>query len=213
MALVSILAILVLFYYLYKAFFTSWNKTYEYDDQDDEEKALFWERKITEALKGYKEPKITRTSHGKVFKELGSAWSESERAIFLRTKQQLQDSQKQLEHLSKEKKEKEKKNDGLVILNARYGVFDPNYRLVLDVTIPMQCFVNERTSTLSIQHHQNLDELPGFCNPAKGLNLPSHLTKELHVIFRTNGSLKMKNFALNDQLRVTEGVRLPDPIQ
>ncbi|KAF0977810.1 hypothetical protein FDP41_003132 [Naegleria fowleri] len=204
MTVVALLGVVALFYYLYKAFFTSWNKTFDYSDEDKE----FWDHRISEAINNCtaisNSARLTKSSSTseKVFKELGSAWSEEDRIKFVENKKKIQLKQKKLDHLFLQIKEREKRKDGLVIINARYGVFNPpDFRALVNVTVPLQCFVNSKSSTIVIKKEMSMSSLPGFGDPLEGFinNYVQHLNKELQVIYRTNGSLKMKTFIENEQ--------------
>ncbi|KAG2388758.1 hypothetical protein C9374_000197 [Naegleria lovaniensis] len=200
MTIVAILGVVALFFYLYKAFFTSWNKTFDYSEDDKE----FWDQRISEAICYGVTPNpralsTMKPSSEKVFKELGSAWSEDDRIRFIENKKQVQLKQKKLDGLYQTTKHREKQKDGLIIINARYGVFNPEFRALLDVTVPLQCFVSSKSSTITIQKEDlSMSDLPGFGNPLEGFNNIQHLKKELQVIYRTNGSLKMSTFVEND---------------
>ncbi|EFC43830.1 predicted protein [Naegleria gruberi] len=167
-------------------------------DSDLDQHSQFWERRIEEALNNfssYRDSKIAKRSSEKVFKELGEAWGEYDRSQFLKNKAMIMSKQAKLKVLYKEKKENEKKKEGLVIINARYGVFDKKHRAIVDVTTPLQCFVNDASSTISFKKGP-FESLPGFGNVTEGMSFPlgANLKKELQVIYRTNGSLRMKTF-------------------
>jgi hypothetical protein len=98
--------------------------------------------------------------------------------------------QQELEQLANIHHLREKKRNGLVIIVAHFGLLDTSQ--CNDVTIPIR-FLIESNSTVLIPSHVTKSSLIGFGDPYHG-------KKQLRIIYRYKGDLKLKTIYDDEQL-------------